>query len=95
MDVQLSRYSSEIRSDLSGNCYIHISVHSKNEKQRLALDSDERSKWRELYPDIRKKHDQIRVGVENKLRDLNYEIDVNYRNPDEQKTCFDELSRQI
>jgi len=47
------------------------------------LAGDEREKWRELYSDTRKKHDQIRVDVENKLLNLNYKIDVNYENSDE------------
>jgi len=83
MDVLLLRDTRKINHELSGNYSIETSVHSKNKEQRLALAGDERNKYRELYPELRKKHDQIRVEIENKLRVLNYKIDVKYRNPDD------------
>ena len=83
MDVRLSRDSSKLNPNLPGDYFISIELNSKNENQRSELAGDERKKWRELYPAIRKKHAQIRLESENKLRLLNYKIDVKYKNPDE------------
>ena len=83
MDVNLSRDSSKLNPDLPGDYFISIDLYSKNENQRLELAGDERKKWRELYPAIRKKHAQLRLEAEKKLRVLNYKIDVRYKNPDE------------
>jgi len=83
MDVQLSRDSSKMNPALPGAYFISIDLYSKNKNQRSELAGEERKKWRELYPAIRKKHAQIRLESENKLRLLNYKIDVRYKNPDE------------
>ena len=83
MDVRLSRDSSKMNPALPGAYFLSINLYSKNEDQRSALAGDERKKWRELYPDIRKKHAQLRLEAEKKLRVLNYKIDVKYKNPDE------------
>jgi len=83
MNVRLSRDSSKMNPALPGAYFVSIDLYSKNEKQRLALADDDRKKWRELYPAIRKKYAQIRLDSENKLRGSNYKIDVKYKNPDE------------
>lgn len=83
MTVTLSRDQDRMKEHLPGAYFISIKMQSQDEIQREEFQENERSRWKSLYPAMRKKRLSERLEVEKKLQLSGYKIDVEYKNPEE------------
>jgi hypothetical protein len=83
MVVKLYRDQSRMNPDLPGAYFIAIELAAQASQWRAEFVEEDRKKWKELYPDLRKKEALERIELEKKEQLQGYDVDSNYQNPDE------------
>lgn len=83
MNLQFMRDGGKMDPNLPGAYFLAIGLESKDSFQRSEQAYENRQRWKELYPVVRKRQAADRTKAEEKLSSLGFKIDTEYRNPDE------------
>ncbi|WP_211441092.1 hypothetical protein [Collimonas humicola] len=83
MSVQFTRDRKRMDPNLPGAYFLTLKLQSKESFQRSELAYENRQRWKELYPDVRKRQAEKRLHSEEYVRNLGFKVDMEYRNPDD------------
>jgi hypothetical protein len=83
MNIAIYRDSKRLNSVKPGAYFLIMKLTSRDEYQRQSVSSEDRIRWKELYPQVRHKESEERSTLEAMLASKGYTIDKSYQNPDE------------